>query len=206
VQDRNAGLDKTSIAESFARQGYVAVQGLLDAAGVERVNTHLHARASQGLMLASGDEQVPGTPHVYGDQVVDSLMQTLWPEIEAHTGLLLFPTYSFARIYKHGDALAPHRDRAACEVSVSLNLSQIPAEPWALHVGEGVGAFAALMTPGDGLIYRGAELTHWREPFAGQKMAQVFLHYVDRNGAHAGEKFDRRPTLGNAYRSAWIRR
>ncbi len=33
-------------------------------------------------------------------------------------------------------------------------------------------------------------------------MAQVFLHYVDQDGPHAGEKFDRRPALAHAVRLA----
>jgi hypothetical protein len=53
-----------------------------------------------------------------------------------------------------------------------------------------------MLRPGDALIYRGIELAHWREAFQGEKMAQVFLHYVDRNGPNAAEKFDGRAGLG----------
>jgi hypothetical protein len=36
---------------------------------------------------------------------------------------------------------------------------------------------------------------HWREPFQGSRLVQVFLHYVDRNGPYADQRFDRRITL-----------
>jgi hypothetical protein len=32
-------------------------------------------------------------------------------------------------------------------------------------------------------------------------MAQVFLHYVNQAGPHAGEKFDRRPALATPFGS-----
>ena len=41
------------------------------------------------------------------------------------------------------------------------------------------------MEPGDGVIYRGCEVEHWREAFnapEGAWQTQVFLHYVDKNG------------------------
>src|SRR5581483_9201540 len=139
-------------------------------------------------------------PSVYGDSEVDGLMLDIKPLIEAHTSLALYPTYSYARIYKKGDQLTPHRDRAACQISTSLNLGQEPDEPWALHVGEEAAPFTALLTPGDLLIYRGMDLTHWREPYTGERLFQVFMHYVDANGPHAGEKFDGRASLGNAFK------
>ena len=47
------------------------------------------------------------------------------------------------------------------------------------------------------LIYRGAELEHWRNPLKGALCAQTFLHYNDKNGPF-GEtnRLDRRPVLG----------
>jgi hypothetical protein len=189
-------------AGCFRQRGYAVVSGLIAPERAATLRAHLEKRAAAGTMR-SGDDHVPGTPFVYGDLHADALMQDLLPELERRLGLLLYPTYSYARIYKHGDALYPHRDRAACEISVSLNLGQTPDTPWALHIGEEGDSFAALLRPGDALLYRGTELTHWREPFAGDNMAQAFLHYVDRNGPHAGEKFDGRDRLGNAFQSQW---
>jgi hypothetical protein len=181
-------------AQAFGAHGYAVARALVAPARVTLLRQHLERRAAQGTM-GQKDEQVPQTPAVYGDAEVDRLMQDLVPAIEAQTGLQLFPTYSYARLYKRGDALPPHRDRSACEISISLNLGQVPDEPWALHVSD----FAALLGPGDALIYRGCDHTHWREPYDGERVVQAFLHYVDQNGPYAGEKFDGRPSLGNAF-------
>ena len=117
------------------------------------------------------------------------------PLVEQASGLALYPTYSYFRLYKHGDVLKRHRDRPACEISVTLNLGQEPAEPWPIYIERDAAPFAAQLCPGDALIYRGCDCFHWRDAYRGVRLAQVFLHYVDRNGLNAGEKFDRRKTL-----------
>jgi hypothetical protein len=49
------------------------------------------------------------------------------------------------------------------------------------------------MDSGDGAVYLGCATDHWREPFAGYTMGQVFLHYVDRDGPYAQQGFDGNP-------------
>ena len=46
------------------------------------------------------------------------------------------------------------------------------------------------------LIYQGMELEHWREAFAGEDCAQVFLHYNQISPEADQNKFDKRPHLG----------
>ena len=184
--------------EAFGARGYVVVRSLVAPARVDGVRTHLERRAAQGDLRMDGDIQVPGTPSAHGDAVLDALMEELRPAVEVCTGLKLYPTYSYARLYRHGDELKPHRDRAACEISLSLNLGQLPAdEPWALNLEAPDGAVACLLMPGDALLYRGIDLTHWRAPYGGERLAQVFLHYVDQDGPHSCEKYDRRAALGD---------
>lgn len=191
--------DPASSVEAFRTQGYAVIHALIPADRVARLREHLAGRAKAGTMLA-GDAQVPDTPTVYGDAEIDALMQDIKPVIEAHTGLKLHPTYSYGRIYKKGDTLPPHRDREACQISISLNLGQEPEDPWTLYIGDQNAPFAARLGPGDAFLYKGVELTHWREAYPGDRLFQVFLHYVDANGPYAGEKFDQRAALGNAFK------
>ena len=67
-----------------------------------------------------GGERVPETFNCYADPLMESLLEHLQPAVEQFTGLQLWPTYSYCRIYQHGDVLESHTDRIACEVSVSL--------------------------------------------------------------------------------------
>jgi PKHD-type hydroxylase len=53
------------------------------------------------------------------------------------------------------------------------------------------------MNIGDAVLYRGMDKWHWREFYKeGKWQAQVFLHYVDKNGPHSEWKYDKRPSLG----------
>lgn len=191
---RPADRPAVAAAETFRGQGYVVVAQLIDAALANFFWSYVHTKFAS-LLLGSGGPLVPDSLGNYGDPAFDGLLEFLRPRIEERTGLSLHSTYSMFRLYRHGNELKRHRDRPACEISVSLNIGQTPAEPWPIHVEGGSGAHTALLAPGDGLIYRGIDLFHWREPYAGRELVQVFLHYVDRDGPHAGQKFDGRQTL-----------
>jgi hypothetical protein len=54
-----------------------------------------------------------------------------------------------------------------------------------------------LLNPGDAVIYKGCEVTHWRRKLAkGLINVQFMLHYVDKNGPYTEYKFDGRESLG----------
>ena len=144
------------------------------------------------------DEQVPNTYSHYSDMAMETLLQTLNPKMESETGLKLYPTYSYARIYKKGDILARHKDRYSCEVSTTLNLG---GESWPIYLDptgkEGQAGIKVDLNPGDMLIYSGCDLEHWREEFTGKDCGQVFLHYNKSSSKTAKENlYDKRPFLG----------
>ena len=145
--------------------------------------------------LRKGDGQVPHSPADYGDPVTDQVLADLVPVLERQTGIKLYPTYSYFRVYKKGDLLKPHRDRPACEISLSVNMGQRPATAWPLWIEGASGIHAVKLKPGDGLLYYGVECMHWREKFAGSHLVQVFFHFVDRTGPYREWKFDKRKKL-----------
>jgi hypothetical protein len=180
--------------ETFAREGYVVLAALLEMPLADFFWSYVHTKFAS-MLLSPGDTQVPNSPSGYGDAAFDGLLEYLRPHIERRSGLRLLPTYSYFRLYARGAVLKRHRDRAACEISVSLNIGQTPSGPWPLYVMGHSGTYCAMLSPGDALLYRGIDCYHWREPFQGSRLVQVFLHYVDRDGHHADEKFDGRKTL-----------
>jgi hypothetical protein len=181
--------------EAFGRQGYLLLPGLLAPALADFFWSYVHTKFACRLLSLGGDDQVSNTPSAYGDPAFDGLLEYLRPRIEETSGLHLSPTYSYFRLYKRGDTLKRHRDREACECSVSLNIGQVPSEAWPLYLEGSAGTYGALLSPGDALLYRGIDISHWREPYQGSRLVQVFLHYVDRNGPCANQKFDGRITL-----------
>ena len=134
-----------------------------------------------------------------------NLQDYLLPRIEKATGLELYPTYTYFRVYKKGDELLKHKDRQSCEISMTVCLRyNLDEEIWPIFIenheykrirelGKGNTAKARLQM-GDAIVYHGCECEHWREPYTeGTKLAQVFIHYVDKNGPFADYKNDKHP-------------
>jgi hypothetical protein len=183
-----------ALRQSFARHQYAVMRAAVAEPLLGFLWRYVLARAASGA-LSTGDHDVPGAACAYADTVMEHLLGRLQPRVEELTGLRLDPTYSYLRVYRTGDALAPHRDREACEISVSVNLGQEPPSAWPLWIRGQTGPEAIHLEPGDALVYRGIEREHWRERYDGVRLAQVFLHYVDREGPHARWRFDRREGL-----------
>jgi|TARA_R100001480_G_scaffold14758_1_gene23714 hypothetical protein len=143
-----------------------------------------------GLLGTWQDPQILNTYSHYGDPVMETLLVKVLPRMQEETGLNLIPTYSCARLYKHGDKLKKHIDRPSCEISTTIYLG---GDPWAIFID----GTKVLLDVGDMLVYSGCELEHWREPFEGDICGQVFLHYNHVNGPFAEKnKFDGRAMLG----------
>jgi len=192
-------------ADKLSREGYVVLRAFLRNPQLSLLRRYVLLRSRNGSM-AAGDGQVADTPAAYGDWMMDGVLDDLRPRVEKASGLELFPTYSYFRVYKRGDVLDKHKDRPACEISVTLALGYEPDRPWPIWI-EGLQRDARVtLEAGDALVYRGIDCAHWREAFAGRRCAQTFLHYVDRNGPHAAWRFDKRSSLGSLSRSDEQRR
>ena len=149
------------------------------------------------LEVEAPDSQVPGSFAIYGAYNFDTLLFMLKPKMEEVTGRSLIPTYTYARIYFNGQELINHKDRPSCEFSVTLNLGK--THDWPLYIENNVNAYS--FTPyefqrGDGMVYKGDLLHHYREPYTGEWYSQVFLHYIDANGPYRDEwAYDKRPIM-----------
>ena len=185
----------TNLADQFARQKYAVVRGCLADPQLSLLYRYACKRASIDTM--AHDAQVPDALSAHGDLFMDGLLLDTLPQAEEVAQAKLFPTYSYFRVYKNGDVLAKHKDRPSCEISLSLCLGYEAETPWPIWI-EGPGGVASIeLQPGDALVYRGIECSHWREPMVGERAVQVFLHYVDQNGPYAEWKFDKRPSLSS---------
>lgn len=186
-------LSMSSTIDEFEHRGHVVLLSALPEGLVQMLHAYsLNYAKSED---AKSDAFVPGTPAGYGHPCMERVLQQLLPAIEAATGRALFPTYSYFRVYRKGDLLRRHVDRPACEISFSLCLGYQGVDDWPLWLNGPTGTSAASLRPGDGVVYKGVELEHWREPFTGEAAAQVFLHYVDQKGPHAEWRFDKRTGL-----------
>jgi hypothetical protein len=188
-----------TIQEQFKNDGYIHLKNALDKQSCEALTNELKVLVEQKKTIQ--DEQCPLSQAAHGAQIFDNLLEIMLPYFEQQSGLKLYPTYSYARLYnQQGEELKNHRDRSACEISVSITLG-FEGDVWSIYMGDDedktINVSKIDMKVGDAVIYRGCDKWHWREPYVeGKWQAQVFLHYVDQNGPYAEWKYDKRELLG----------
>lgn len=146
-----------------------------------------------------GDPQVPFSYNHYSDTAMEILLVRMKSVIESKIKKEIVPTYSYTRIYEHGDILGRHKDRYSCEISATLNLFQ--DKKWPIFVEPsgktGLKGVPINLGIGDLMIYKGEEIEHWREAYWGNWCVQVFLHYNIKGTQRAEEnKFDKRAFIG----------
>lgn len=147
--------------------------------------THLLMRAPYGYSLGTNDEQVPNAVStIHHELVFDTLLESVWPYVEQATGKSLLPTYSYARLYTNGNTLEKHTDRESCEISMTIQLGRSHHYAWPIFMG----GKRFDLAEGDGVIYKGCDIEHWRNVCDGPDhyySGQAFLHFVDANGPFA---------------------
>ena len=121
----------------------------------------------------------------------------------------LFPTYYYERCYWKNSVLVRHTDRPACEISISIQVSS-NTKPWPIFFKKPNGEESSVtMNDGDGVIYKGIEIEHWRNRLDSKynrfqryikKLRkidddtyhhQVFFHYVKAQGNYVHHAYDR---------------
>ena len=78
---------------------------------LRRTNTDIMFKTTYISSLESSfgvwnDRQAPDTFSIYGDNTFDTLLPIVQSKMEEATGLKLYPTYSYARLYKKGDVFS----------------------------------------------------------------------------------------------------
>lgn len=136
-----------------------------------------------------GDPQVEESHSAYNYISFLELLTEKTPEVSREIGEHVLPTYTYARIYKNGATLKQHKDRDACEISLTVHLDGDMGWPIFVQCPDGSTA-EVILEPGDALIYLGCEALHWREEFNGNYYGQAFLHYVRSRGPRAYAFFD----------------
>ncbi len=199
----------------FARDGFCLIKSLLtpDVAArlVADVAEDIH-RVGMGKFL--GQTNIHSSPglEIYSHdyKLLNSFQWGLTGMVRDITGANLTPGFAYFQIYREGNRLFVHSDRASCEYSMSLTLAYSDDLPWDLTVSDdivdhsapdegkkvaenhGDAKYHRLTTmPGDAVLYPGYGRRHGRlEPNPNRWSAHIFLHWVDADGPHAKYSFD----------------
>ena len=216
--------------EQFEKDGYLKVDDLWDPEEL-----YHPVPKERGQMSWWGDKLDQFTYNEVEGQVNGSLARYTHPQYrKIHSGVRkklekiignpLYNTYYYDRYYFPEQQLSRHVDRDACEISVTIHIStNLPDDlkDWPIKVktpdtytdkrktavlvpGE---ERSCILNPGDGMIYKGCERPHWRDPMPTPRVRkrdkllrrpqsdyyyhQIFFHYVLADGQRSHNAWDR---------------
>jgi hypothetical protein len=140
--------------------------------------------------LRYGDDEWNNRYFTDRDSIAHFFHQQLTGLVSELAGERVRPTFSFFASYRPGSELPPHRDREQCEYSMSVLIDHSPepedVSPWPIFLQppEVDTAFPINLGIGDALLYRGAEVSHYRDPLPqGQYSSLWFFFYVGESFA-----------------------
>ena len=199
----------------FEKDGYLVVKNLWDPKELyrpvskERGQINYWGKRLDQFTYCELEQQVEGSLACYWHPQYRSIHSGIRLKLEKILGRQLYNTYYYDRFYFPGQALTRHADRDACEISVTTHISTNLKEPWPIWIktpdtyadkkktiitkrGE---SRSVILNAGDGMIYKGCERPHWRDPMPGRKKTwwnkeedyyhQIFFHYVLADGQRA---------------------
>lgn len=187
----------------FEENGYLEVPNTLTHEHCDKLTAHMFNLKDSGSLVS--DNPCPDSLSVYNDSLLSKLLPLYAPFVSKLVGKELLPTYCYARLYQKGTELKRHKDRKACEISVTMTLGYSGVKPWPIKFTSKGKEIALNIDSGSLCIYKGRELEHWREPLEDEWQVQVFLHYVDKKGEYSSEadkENNKRENKKNSYLEA----
>ena len=208
--------------EFFDTNGYLIIKNLCDPEklfhSVPKERGVFNWRGSDKLDKFTYEEietQVNGSVARYWHPQYRKIHSEIRLILERVIGRKLYNTYYYDRFYFPGQELKKHTDRPACEISVTIHVSTNIKESWPIWIktpdtfedktkktliASGENRFVYLEA-GDGMIYKGCERPHWRDPMPGLLESkinkdeslyyhQIFFHYVLQDGIRAHHAWD----------------
>jgi hypothetical protein len=168
----------------FAEHHYCSVPALIKQPHAISLSRYYRAMAKCGN-LTLGDEQVHLRYGFHNETMSRYFHHQLTGFVSRIAGEPVKPTYTYVSAYQEGAVLKPHVDRKQCVFTLSLWLgddaNQSP-EPWPLWLQTDEGKVAVTHSAGDGVLFRGCDLPHWRDqPPPGYAPTTLLLHYVPRD-------------------------
>lgn len=181
---------RQAAAESLKARGYAVFPDLLPPLLLAALRRYYRSLMAEGF-FPLGDDLVERRYIGHNETVARFFHRLLVPLVTEIVGQPVKPSYVFFSSYLEGALLPRHIDREQCEWSISLQLDYTPepatVTPWAIHLqplAETTPAQALELALGEGLLYKGRELWHHRDPLPpGHRSTSLFLHYVPQDFA-----------------------
>lgn len=166
----------------FRQRGYAPLGGLIHPFHVAALRRYYRFLIRTGV-ITLGDKQSPRRYVAYNEPVAQFFHKQIANKVSAVVGEAIKPSYVYLASYLSGAELKKHTDRVQCEYSVTLCLDFSPeprlGTPWPIQLETPNRVVKVYQALGDGLVYRGTRLPHFRDKLAeGQTSTSIFFHYV----------------------------
>jgi len=168
------------LRDQFAEQRYCELPALINEAHAKALGRYYRELIRSGWEL--GDAQVSNRYGQHNEVMARYFHHQFTAFLDRIAGEPIKPSYTYVSAYRAGAMLRAHVDRKQCEFTLSLVIDGEDAEcssPWPLWLNASQGKVALTQRTGDGVLFRGCELPHWREPSATPRDSTILLfHYV----------------------------
>jgi hypothetical protein len=169
-------------ANEFREKGYAPLGRLIHPFNLAALRRYYRYAIRRGT-IRLGDEQSSRRYAAYNESVARFFHHQIANAVSAIAGEAIKPSYVYFGSYLSGAELKKHTDREQCEFSVTLCLDFSPepelATSWPIRLDTPEGTVKVYQALGDGLVYRGPNVPHYRHVLAeGYTSTSIFFHYV----------------------------
>lgn len=169
--------------EIFDSEHYIVAKGLIPLWVIEDLKNFYYKNRSnfkkeniRKFLNEHYREQKPGL-----FKPLDYIHESLTPRVSAYIGHPLITTYNTGRAYLRGSEMVSHRDRAQCDISLTMTVVN-DGDNWPIYFKSVQGKEVPLKTePGDCIIYKGTDIFHWRDPNENDFQIQHFFHWISKD-------------------------
>jgi hypothetical protein len=178
---QKAAATRKRLSLEFAAGGYCVISGVLATPHTAALARYYRELIASGWWRL-GDDQVAQRHGWHNESVARFFHQQLTEFVGALVGRPVCPSYAYVSAYRQGAELEPHVDRKQCEYTLSVIIDETGgrAADWPLWFLDGNGRSSVTLQVGEGVLFRGHDLPHWREasPQPGLALSTLLLHYV----------------------------
>jgi hypothetical protein len=168
--------------QTFREKNYAPLGDLIHPFNLAALRRYYRHAIRRGA-ICLGDEQSALRYVAHNEPVARYFHHQISKVVAEIVGEPVKPSYVYLASYMSGADLKKHTDREQCEFSVTLCLDFSPepalATPWPIRLDSSSGTVTAHQALGDGLVYRGTRVPHYRDVLPqGFTSTSLFFHYV----------------------------
>lgn len=192
----NYMLDYKALRKDFEKNGFVKLKGVLTSEIIELYKSFIDITKLKNMRDEESSPYLRGRtesiPHnVFDDSILlycKHIVEKIWGIDD------MVPSYAYSREYFPGSELLVHRDRGACQYSMTLTMCKRGPGPTTLWFSESEDKSNAIpvdLEEGDAIIFNGGSdyggKWHWRDPLEIDALVQLFVHYVHPDNANMAD-------------------